>query len=68
VDGGEDDLVGGDDDGEELGGELQHRLVLKHDGAANLEVVILSLTITHIAIFIYSVTYILMLGIFRERC
>jgi hypothetical protein len=66
VDGGEDDLVGGDDDGEELGGELQHRLVLEHDGAANLEVVILSLTITHIAI--YSVTYILMLGIFRERC
>ena len=34
--GGEDDLVGGDDDGEELGGELQHGFVLKHHRASNL--------------------------------
>ncbi len=36
VNGGEDDLVGGDDNGEEFGGELQHCLILEHHSASSL--------------------------------
>ncbi len=37
VNGGEDDLVGGDDNGEEFRGELQHCLILEHHSASSLD-------------------------------
>ncbi len=36
VNGGEDDLVGGDDYGEEFRGELQHCLIFEHHSASSL--------------------------------
>ncbi len=37
VNGREDDLVGGDDNGEEFRGELQHSLILEHHSASSLD-------------------------------